>query len=172
MTPLNISKSDSGSLSAVDACRHLWQLSEINESTLINALKQVCGVDYIDQDLFLLPDNLMQAAENIIRSRATDIDRSVIEDMVKAMHAADDELKLWLREIQLYSPHHPELWRVCAFFLERLLRGEVDEPPHDSFSAGLERLQKSLKPGQPIDSFWREAWDLQCRVIRHNKLTE
>jgi hypothetical protein len=172
MTPLNISNADSGSLSAVDACRHLWRLSEISQETLVNALQEVCDIDYIDQDVFLLPENLMTAAENIIRSRATEIDKAVTEEMINAMHAAEAELNIWLQEILLYAPHHPELWRACAFFLERLLRGEVDEPPHDSFSAGLERLQESLKPGQPIDSFWQEAWDLQCRVIRHNKFSD
>mgnify|MGYP000716474648 CR=1 FL=1 len=112
-------------------------LSEIGQNTLLNALMGVCGIDYIDQDRFLNPQILMTAAEQIIRSRATEADKDAADEMIKAMHCAESDLKSWIREIQLYAPGHPELWKVCAFFLERLLRGEVDEPPHDSFSEAV-----------------------------------
>lgn len=168
---MNIRKSDPGTQSPIDACKRLWMLSEMGQNTLLNALMGVCGIDYIDQDRFLNPQILMTAAEQIIRSRATEADEDAAAEMIKAMRGAENELKSWIREIQLYAPGHPELWKVCAFFLERLLRGEVDEPPHDSFSAGLERLKESLAPDKPIDYFWHEAWELQCRIIRHTGST-
>jgi len=149
---------------ARELCRALWRDTLIEEDALLSELKRAAKVKYVDKGRFLQLGRLLDAARRIIEGRVADADRRGL--LLDQLESSRDRMQPWMENLAVFGGAHPQVWRMVADYLTRVLRGEIRRTTrHPTFDAAHVRLLSFIGCEAPAYDPWVEAWNRQRELL-------